>query len=84
MAAAEAAGGAQACTEMASAYARERVQFGRPIGTFQAVKHKCADMLARAELATAAAWDAARTDAPTGTDAPTRTDAPTHTDAPDR
>ena len=62
MAAAEAAGGARACTEMASAYARERVQFGRPIGTFQAVKHKCADMLARAELATAAAWDASRTD----------------------
>ena len=63
MAAAEAAGGAFACTEMASAYARERVQFGRPIGTFQAIKHTCADMLARSELATAAAWDAARTDA---------------------
>jgi hypothetical protein len=46
---------------MASAYARERVQFGRPIGTFQAIKHRCADMLARAELATAVAWDAART-----------------------
>ena len=62
MAAAEAAGGARACAEMASGYARERVQFGRPIGTFQAVKHRCADMLAQAELATAAAWDAARTD----------------------
>jgi alkylation response protein AidB-like acyl-CoA dehydrogenase len=63
MAAAEAAGGALACTEMASTYARERVQFGRPIGTFQAIKHRCADMLARSELATAAAWDAARTGA---------------------
>jgi alkylation response protein AidB-like acyl-CoA dehydrogenase len=61
MAAAEAAGGARACVEMASAYARDRVQFGRPIGTFQAVKHRCADMLAQAELATAVAWDAART-----------------------
>jgi alkylation response protein AidB-like acyl-CoA dehydrogenase len=63
MAACEAAGGARACVEMASAYARDRVQFGRPIGTFQAVKHRCADMLAQAELATAVAWDAARTDA---------------------
>jgi alkylation response protein AidB-like acyl-CoA dehydrogenase len=62
LAAAEAAGGARACTEMASAYARERVQFGRPIGTFQAIQHRCADMLARAELATAVAWDAARTE----------------------
>src|ERR1039457_856408 len=66
MAAAEAAGGARACVETASSYARERVQFGRPIGTFQAVKHRCADMLAQAELATAVAWDAARTDATHG------------------
>jgi 3-oxochol-4-en-24-oyl-CoA dehydrogenase len=62
LSAAEAAGGARACTEMASAYARERVQFGRPIGTFQAIKHRCADMLVRTELATAVAWDAARTE----------------------
>jgi alkylation response protein AidB-like acyl-CoA dehydrogenase len=41
------------------AYAKERVQFGSPIGSFQAVKHMCADMLVAAELATAA-WDAAR------------------------
>ena len=66
MAAAEAAGGARACVEAASSYARERVQFGRPIGTLQAVKHRCADMLAQAELATAVAWDAARTDATHG------------------
>src|SRR5581483_1974761 len=62
LAAAEAAGIASACTEMAVAYAKEREQFGRTIGTFQAVKHLCADMLVEAEMATAAAWDAARCD----------------------
>ena len=40
--------------EMAVAYAKEREQFGKPIGTFQAVKHMCADMLVRAEVARAA------------------------------
>ncbi|GAA3734383.1 acyl-CoA dehydrogenase [Salinactinospora qingdaonensis] len=60
LAAAEAAGSAHACAEMAAGYAGERVQFGRPIGTFQAVKHRCADMLVAAWRATAAAWDAAR------------------------
>jgi hypothetical protein len=60
LAAAEAAGGAQACAEMATEYAKVRQQFGRPIGTFQAVKHHCANMLVDAEQATAAAWDAAR------------------------
>ncbi|SEG88677.1 Acyl-CoA dehydrogenase [Thermomonospora echinospora] len=60
LAAAEAAGIAHACTEMAVEYAKVRVQFGRTIGSFQAVKHHCADMLVAAELATAAAWDAAR------------------------
>ncbi len=58
--AAEAAGIATACLEMALAYAKERTQFGRTIGTFQAVKHHAANMLLDAELATAAAWDAAR------------------------
>jgi alkylation response protein AidB-like acyl-CoA dehydrogenase len=62
LSAAEAAGGARACTEMASAYARERVQFGRPIGTFGPVKHHCANMLVAAEAATAGAWGAARAD----------------------
>lgn len=62
LAAAEAAGIASACTEMAVAYAKEREQFGRTIGSFQAVKHLCADMLVEAEMATAAAWDAARCD----------------------
>jgi alkylation response protein AidB-like acyl-CoA dehydrogenase len=60
LAAAEAAGMASACTRAATAYAQVREQFGRPIGTFQAVKHHCANMLVDAELATAAAWDAAR------------------------
>ena len=58
--AAEAVGVLSACTETAVDYAKERVQFGRTIGTFQAVKHHCADMLVATELATAAVWDAAR------------------------
>ena len=45
---------------MASGYTKVREQFGRVIGTFQAVKHHTANMLVHAELATAAAWDAAR------------------------
>ena len=44
---------------MSVTYAKERVQFGRPIGSFQAVKHKCADMLVRVELAKSAAHYAA-------------------------
>jgi len=58
--AAEAIGVAQWCVDTASEYAKVRVQFGRPIGQFQAVKHRCAEMLARTELARAAVWDAAR------------------------
>jgi 3-oxochol-4-en-24-oyl-CoA dehydrogenase len=57
---AEAAGAAWQCTEMAAAYAKQREQFGRLIGTFQAVKHHCANMAVAAELAISAAWDAAR------------------------
>ncbi len=60
MLAAEAAGVARATTDMASAYAKVREQFGRPIAMFEAVKHHCANMLVGAELATAAVWDAAR------------------------
>jgi alkylation response protein AidB-like acyl-CoA dehydrogenase len=56
--AAEATGGARWCTETAAAHARSRHQFGRPIGQFQAVKHKVADMLVSTEAATAASWDA--------------------------
>jgi len=62
LAAAEATGGAQACVTMASEYAKVREQFGRVIATFQAVKHQCADMLVATQLATAATWDAARTE----------------------
>jgi alkylation response protein AidB-like acyl-CoA dehydrogenase len=58
--AAEQAGGARRCLEMSAGYARTRFQFGRAIGSFQAVKHKCADMLARVELAEATAREAAR------------------------
>jgi alkylation response protein AidB-like acyl-CoA dehydrogenase len=58
--AAECVGGAAWCVDTASAYAKERVQFGRPIGQFQAVKHRCAGMLLRLEAARAATWDAAR------------------------
>lgn len=47
-------GNALATTDLAVAYAKDREQFGRPIGSFQAVKHLCADMLVRAEVARAA------------------------------
>jgi alkylation response protein AidB-like acyl-CoA dehydrogenase len=54
--AAEQVGGAQKVLEMAVDYAKARVQFGRAIGSFQAVKHKCADMLLEVELAKSAAY----------------------------
>jgi 3-oxochol-4-en-24-oyl-CoA dehydrogenase len=59
---AEAAGMTGWCVDTAAQHARERVQFGRPIGTFQAVKHRCADLLVLAEQMNALAWDAARAD----------------------
>jgi alkylation response protein AidB-like acyl-CoA dehydrogenase len=58
--AAEAAGVAGQTTEQAAEYAKIRQQFGRPIATFQAVKHHCANMLVASELAAAAVWDAGR------------------------
>jgi len=54
--AAEQVGGAQKVLEMAVEYAKDRVQFGRPIGSFQAIKHKCADMLLEVESAKSAAY----------------------------
>jgi alkylation response protein AidB-like acyl-CoA dehydrogenase len=57
--AAESAGLARWALETASEYAKVRVQFGRPIGQFQAVKHALADMLVAVEQCTAVAWDAA-------------------------
>ena len=54
--AAEQVGGGQEVLEMAVQYAKDRVQFGRPIGSFQAIKHKCADMLLEVESAKSAAY----------------------------
>lgn len=59
---AEAVGVGWACLDMAVDYAKVREQFGRTIGTFQAVKHHAANMLVDAEQTTAAVWDAARAD----------------------
>ena len=57
---AEAVGVARWATDTAAAYAKIREQFGRPIGQFQGIKHKCAEMAADTERAIAAVWDAAR------------------------
>ena len=58
LAAAEAAGLGHATTEMALDYAKVREQFGRSIGSFQAVKHHLANMRVNAEMITALAWEA--------------------------
>jgi alkylation response protein AidB-like acyl-CoA dehydrogenase len=57
--AAEALGGAERCLDMATEYAKTRVQFDRPIGSFQAIKHRLADMLVAVETARSAAYWAA-------------------------
>src|SRR6185437_3567161 len=57
--AAEQVGGAQHCLDSSVEYAKTRIQFGRPIGSFQAIKHKCADMLLEVESAKSAAYYAA-------------------------
>ena len=64
--AAEQAGGAARCLELATEYANDRIQFGRPIGSFQAIKHKLTDLLMEAESARSAAYYAgwAATEAP--------------------
>ena len=65
--AAEAVGGTARCLEMAVAYAKDRVQFARPIGSFQAIKHKAAEVTLELESARSAAywswWVASRPDA---------------------
>lgn len=58
--AAEAAGLARWLLDTATEYAKVREQFGKPIGSFQAIKHMCAEMLLRSEQASVAAADAAR------------------------
>src|SRR5512144_3211557 len=59
-------GAAQRCLDLTTAYGKERVQFGRPIGSFQALKHRMADMLVDVETARsaslAASWSAAQGD----------------------
>lgn len=57
--AAEAAGIMRWAATTATDYAKIREQFGQQIGAFQAIKHKCAHLFVRSELATAAAWGAA-------------------------
>ncbi|AEV76671.1 acyl-CoA dehydrogenase [Mycolicibacterium rhodesiae NBB3] len=64
--ASEQVGAAQRCLDMAVGYAKERIQFGRAIGSFQAVKHRCADMLVLVEGARSAAVHA--TEATDGND----------------
>ncbi|MFV1364042.1 acyl-CoA dehydrogenase family protein [Mycolicibacterium elephantis] len=59
--AAEQVGGAQRCLEIAVGYAKTRRQFGRPIGSFQAVRHKCADLMLEIECARGAAQYAVHT-----------------------
>jgi alkylation response protein AidB-like acyl-CoA dehydrogenase len=58
--AAEAVGGAEAMLAMSVAYAKDRFQFGRPIGSFQAIKHRCADLLVEVDSASLLADWAAR------------------------
>ncbi|MDG2305826.1 MAG: acyl-CoA/acyl-ACP dehydrogenase [Candidatus Binatia bacterium] len=69
--AAEQLGGAQRCLDLTVAYAKERAQFGRPIGSFQAVKHKCADMLVLIESARSAVYYAAAAQAEGDPEVPT-------------
>ncbi|SPA54539.1 acyl-CoA dehydrogenase family protein [Cupriavidus taiwanensis] len=60
MLAAEQLGAAQQCLDLTVAYAAERIQFGRAIGSFQAVKHRCAQMMVLVEAARSAVYGAAQ------------------------
>jgi len=66
-------GCAQRGLDMTVAYAKEREQFGRPIGSFQALKHRMADMLVQVETSRSAAWAAAYAVATAAEDAETLT-----------
>ena len=59
LASAELLGGADRVLELATQYAKDRIQFGAPIGSFQAVKHRCADMLVDVEGMRSSTWYAA-------------------------
>ncbi len=65
-------GAAQRCLDMTVAYAKERVQFGRPIGSFQALKHRMADMLVEVETSRSASWAASWSAAQRDEDLPCR------------
>ncbi|MFF2720459.1 acyl-CoA dehydrogenase family protein [Streptomyces sp. NPDC058011] len=65
-------GAAQRALDMTLAYSKERVQFGRPIGSFQALKHRMADMLVAVETARSASWAAAWSAARRDPDLPAR------------
>ena len=58
----EQVGGSQACLDMSTEYAKERIQFGRPIGSFQAIQHICANMLLQIESAKSVAYSSVRVD----------------------
>ena len=58
----EQVGASQACLDMSTQYAKERIQFGRPIGSFQAIQHICANMLMHLESAKSVAYSAVRVD----------------------
>jgi alkylation response protein AidB-like acyl-CoA dehydrogenase len=66
----ESVGGAEVVLDMSVEYAKARVQFGRPIGSFQAIKHRCADTLVEVELARSAAYHALAATADTSLDLP--------------
>jgi alkylation response protein AidB-like acyl-CoA dehydrogenase len=74
VASAEAVGGARWCLDTAAEHARTRQQFGRPIGQFQGVKHRLADLLVGVEQAVAATWDAAMVADPGATGSPSSDD----------
>ncbi len=67
---AEQIGCAQRALDLSVAYAKERVQYGRPIGSFQAIKHKCADMMVKVESARSVVYYAACVAAEGGEDLP--------------